>query len=73
MEMWTNPRFIQVNYIITTAWAAAFAVIVAADLMLVFLPDLPHSVPIGATILTLFAASRFTSWYPDRSHVASAN
>jgi hypothetical protein len=64
---WNNPAFIRANYIITAAWAAAFAVMVVADLILVYLPNLPHSIAIVATILALYSAMKFTTWYPSRA------
>ena len=65
-EIWNTPAFIRTNYIITAVWALAFAVMVGADLVMVYLPNLPLKVGIGATILAIFGAMRFTSWYPDR-------
>jgi hypothetical protein len=64
-EMWNNPVFIRTNYVITAAWALAFAVMVGADLVLLYLPNLPLKVGIGATILAIVGAIRFTSWYTD--------
>lgn len=64
-DQWTSPEFIRKNYVITAAWAAAFAVMVIADLILVYLPDLPHSVAIATTVLALFAAVKFTQRYSE--------
>ena len=38
-EFWGNPIFLRTNYIITAVWAAAFAVMVGADLVLLYAPD----------------------------------
>jgi len=65
-ELWGSPRFVRANYIITAVWAAAFAVLVIADLVLLYLPQVPHRVGIVATILALVGAFKFTSWYPNR-------
>jgi hypothetical protein len=65
-EMWSNPAFVRINYAVTTAWALAFAVMAGADLLLIYLPSLPLAVGVGATILAMLGAIRFTSWYPDR-------
>lgn len=65
-DLWDDPEFVRTNYIITSAWAAAFAVMVIADLVLTYLPALPHSFSIVATVLALVAAVKFTGWYPDR-------
>jgi uncharacterized membrane protein YqjE len=66
-DQWTSPEFLRVNYVITAVWGAAFAVMVAADLVMLYVPTVPLRVGIWVTILALFAAVRFTSWYPDRN------
>lgn len=66
-EYWDRPGFIRTNYVITTAWALAFVVLVLADLVLVYLPDVPSRVGIIGTVLALVAAIKFTSWYPERA------
>jgi len=65
-EYWDRPAFIRTNAIITAAWALAFAVMVAADLVLIYAPGVPPVVGIVATVLALVAAIKFTSWYPKR-------
>lgn len=44
----------------------ASAVMVAADLVMLYLPEVPQRAGIVATILALVGAVKFTSWYPDR-------
>ena len=39
---------------------------VAADLMMLFVPTLPAFVAIVVTVAVLWGAARFTSWYPER-------
>src|SRR5580692_9178098 len=63
----SSPTFISTNYTITAAWAAAFAVVVAADALLLFRPDLPSWIGIAATILALAGAFKFTEWFPERN------
>ena len=70
-DLWKSPEFVRTNYVITAVWAAAFAVMVAADLALVYFPDWPHAIPIVATVLALYAAIKFTAWYPNRAPAAS--
>jgi hypothetical protein len=65
-DLWQTSRFAHVNYMITTVWAAAFAVMVIADLVMTYATTLPHSVGIVATIVALYAAVKFTAWYPER-------
>lgn len=68
-EIWNTPRFLHVNKVICIAWAIAFAVMVAADLLLVYAPQLPHVIAIGVTVVALFAAAKFTTQYPQRAKV----
>jgi hypothetical protein len=65
-ELWDRPEFVRTNYIITAVWAGAFALMVAADLMMLFVPTLPTFVAILVTVAALWGAARFTSWYPER-------
>jgi hypothetical protein len=65
-ELWNTPEFVRTNYIITVVWAAAFALMVGADLVMLFVPTVPAFVSILVTIAALWGAARFTSWYPER-------
>jgi hypothetical protein len=71
-EYWDRPEFIHTNVVITTVWALAFAVLILADLVLVFAPDVPPRVGIIATILALVAAVKFTGWYPEHQRAKAA-
>lgn len=66
LEVLGTPGFVRTNYIITAAWAIAFAVMVGADLLLLREPNLPAKVAVGATILAIVGAVKFTGWYTDR-------
>ena len=72
-DLWGRPEFVRTNYVITAAWAVAFAVMVIADLALIYLPALPHSVSIVSTVLALVGAVKFTGWYPEREPSAAAS
>jgi hypothetical protein len=65
-EIWTSPEFVRTNYIITAVWALAFVALVVADLVLLYIPELPPRFGIIVTVLALVGAVKFTSWYPDR-------
>ena len=69
-ELWDNPAFIRTNYIITGVWALAFAVMVIAELALLYVPDLPPRVGIIAIVVALYGAVKFTGWYPERNGAA---
>jgi hypothetical protein len=61
-----SEEFIRTNYVITAVWALAFAIMVAADLVLITMPDLPPRFGIIATVLALVGAFKFTASYPER-------
>ncbi len=65
-EHWDSPEFVHVNYVISAAWAVAFGALVLADIVMAYVPTLPHSVGVIATVVALFAAVKFTAWYPDQ-------
>jgi hypothetical protein len=71
-ELWDSPVFVRTNYVITGVWAAAFAVMVAVDLAMIFMPNLPTRTAIVVTILALYGAARFTAWYPGRGRTKAA-
>jgi hypothetical protein len=60
-----SPEFLRTNYVITAVWALAFAVLVAADLVMMYLPDL-HRFGIIVTALALVGAFKFTDRYPEQ-------
>ena len=65
-ELWDNPKFIRTNYVITGVWALAFAVMVVAELALLYVPGLPRRAGVIAIVVALIGAVKFTGWYPER-------
>jgi hypothetical protein len=65
-ERWASPQFYRTNQIITLVWLAAFCAIVVADLVLLYLPDVPHRASVLLTIGALYGAFKFTTAYPNR-------
>jgi len=63
-EVAASPQFMATNYLISGVWALAFVVMVIADLIMVFMPEVPLSVGVRVTIAALAGAIWFTSWYP---------
>lgn len=61
-----SPRFLRTNNILSGAWAVAFAVLVAADLLMVLSPQTPASLAIGLTLAALAGAAWFTKTYTAR-------
>jgi len=66
-ELWESPEFVRTNQVITLVWLAAFAAIIVADLILLWMPDVPHKVSILLTIAALYGAFKFTVAYPERA------
>lgn len=64
-EVARSPEFLRTNYVISAVWALAFAVLVAADLVMIYLPDL-HRFGIIITALALVGAFKFTARYPEQ-------
>jgi hypothetical protein len=71
-EIAATPGFLKANYVITGAWAIAFALMMLANLLLIYIPGLP----LWLGLLVAFAARNtalyFTKWYPDYRRVKSA-
>jgi hypothetical protein len=65
-EHWHSPDFAHINYVISAAWAVAFGMLVLADIVMAYVPALPHSTGVIATVVALIATVRFTSWYPEQ-------
>jgi tryptophan-rich sensory protein len=66
-ELWDQPEFRRINYVISGVWALAFAVMVLAEVTILFAPQVPRRLGIFAIILALVGAVKFTGWYPERA------
>jgi hypothetical protein len=66
-EFWSRREFVRTNYVITFVWAAAFLIMVAADLVMLYAPTVPLKVGIWTTILAIAGAAKFTQQYPERA------
>jgi hypothetical protein len=62
----SSPTFIRTNYIITTVWALAMAILVIADLAMHFVPSLPVRLETVVILAALGGAFWFTKWYPQQ-------
>lgn len=65
-EIAAHPAFYAVNTVITAGWAVAFAVMVAADGLMLYAPQVPLTVGIALTVAAFVGAVWFTRWYPAR-------
>jgi hypothetical protein len=59
-EFWDHPRFRRVNYLISGAWAAAFAVMVAAEATMLLAPGMPRALGYGLVAAAMVGAALFT-------------
>ena len=66
-----RPEFLRANYVISSVWALAFLVMVAAELALLVIPNVPQRAGVIAIILALVGAVKFTGWYPERASAAA--
>jgi hypothetical protein len=62
----SSPKFVATNYILTTVWALAMAIIVISDLAMHFVTGLPVQLEIVAILGALGGAVWFTKWYPKQ-------
>ncbi len=63
-KVWNTPAFVRANYVLTTAWAVAFAAMAAADAVATFDPKAQLSLDIAVGLAALALAIAFTVRYP---------
>lgn len=68
-ELWNSPEFRRTNYIITGVWALAFAVMMSAEIVLLYVPGISPRAGIIVIILALVGAVKFTGWYPEHAKI----
>jgi hypothetical protein len=59
------PGFLQANYVISGVWATAMALMMAANIMMIFVPELPIWAGLAIAFAARNSALYFTRWYPD--------
>jgi hypothetical protein len=59
------PGFIKANYIITWVWTGAFAAMIAANVLMIYRPDLPLWAGLAIAFAARNSAMYFTKWYPE--------
>lgn len=64
-ETMRQPGFRRANYVITWAWAAAFMLMLLADILTVYAPRLPVWIGFALAFAARNAAVYFTRWYPQ--------
>ena len=71
-EVYTQPRFIKTNYILTWVWSAAFVLMLAADIVSIYLPSMPLWVCAAIAFAARNSATYFTQWYPKHVRAETA-
>lgn len=62
----STARFLKTQYVLSAAWAVAFAFVVSADLLMILYPATSPRLAVGLSAAALFAALRFTRYYTAR-------
>lgn len=65
-----EPDFIRVNYVLTAVWAAAMALMMAVDVLAIYVASVPLWAGFALSFVLRSAAVQFTKWYPHRSRGA---
>jgi len=58
------PAFKTINYVLTWAWTAAIALMLVANITMIYVPALPLWVGVGIAFAARNCAVYFTTWYP---------
>lgn len=65
------PGFMRANYILTWVWTSAFVVMLAVDVIAIYLPSVPLWAYAGIAFAARNGAVYFTKWYPKHRHAVS--
>lgn len=60
------PGFLRANYIITSAWAVAMLLMMAGNIVPIYVPGLPIWSGVAVAFAARNSAIFFTKWYPAR-------
>jgi hypothetical protein len=64
-DMARRPEFLKANYVVSSAWALAFVLMMMANLLLIYIPGLPLWSGIAIAFAARNSALVFTKWYPE--------
>ena len=59
------PGFLKANYIITSVWTLAFLLMMVANVLMVYVPNLPLWSGLAIAFAARNSAAYFTKWYPQ--------
>jgi hypothetical protein len=65
--VWAAPAFVRINVVLTAAWTVAFAVLVASDAVMAWVPAIPLALGVVTSVAALGAALIFTMKYPEHA------
>jgi hypothetical protein len=65
------PGFLQANYVISGAWALATALMIAANVLMIYVPGLPIWTGLAIAFAARNSALYFTRWYPEYRRLKS--
>jgi hypothetical protein len=65
-EFWESPEFRKTNYVISSVWALAFAVLIVTEVVILLSSRVPQRLGVVIIVLALLGAGKFTGWYPER-------
>jgi len=68
-ETAATPGFLRANYIITAAWTAATLLMMAANIVLLYVPGLPIWLGLAIALAARNSAIYFTKWYPEYQRI----
>jgi len=69
VETAATPGFLRANYIITAAWTAATLLMMAANIVLLYVPGLPIWLGLAIALAARNSAIYFTKWYPEYQRI----
>jgi hypothetical protein len=59
------PGFLRASYIITGAWSAATLLMMASNVVMLYVPGLPFWTGLAIALAARYSALYFTKWYPE--------
>jgi hypothetical protein len=59
------PGFLKANYIITSVWTLAFLMMMIANVLMVYVPNLPLWCGLAIAFAARNSAAYFSKWYPQ--------
>jgi hypothetical protein len=59
------PGFMKATYMITWAWTGAFVLMIAGNVLTIYVPGLPFWSGLAIAFAARNSAAYFTTWYPQ--------